>query len=198
MCILGRPRHKLACTRTPDGLFKNFHKICQTFIANDLFLWALRVLISLELKLAKTQDLQQRFSVQVFMHFEPVDDGDFLDTILSHVPIDASPVLGMLQVGAISSTPIYEDTEGMTMLPPPTNPAQSQGALLQLDEQESLPFVRVQFLRILPSGGCQSMTTGVFITPQAIESSRKARVIFLPLRRAESEAVPVSVESYRE
>ncbi|PPQ97181.1 LOW QUALITY PROTEIN: hypothetical protein CVT26_000451 [Gymnopilus dilepis] len=89
---------------------------------------------------------------------------------LSHL---ASPVAGMLQVGAISSKAIYESVEGVTMLPP-------KSGLLSRDEQGSLPFVRVQFLRILPSGECQSMTTGLFITLQAIETGREVKKNFLP------------------
>lgn len=62
---------------------------------------------------------------------------DFLGIIDSNDPIDASP---MLQIDAISSPTIYENIDGITMLPF-TDPMPSDTAL-SLAGQDSPPFVR--------------------------------------------------------
>ncbi|KAF8912111.1 hypothetical protein CPB84DRAFT_1957754 [Gymnopilus junonius] len=186
------PRHKVACIKAPDGHFPHFNKICQTFLANESLLALLEVLIALELNLAITQDPNQRFNVQIFIHFEPFDDLDFLKIINSNVGIDASPMRGMAQIGGISSTELYESSDGLTMLPGHGQPS------LSANGQDSLPFVRLQFMRILHSGRCQCMNTGLFISLDSIQASREAQVVTLPLRRGVSETVPISVTAYRD
>ncbi|PPQ97179.1 hypothetical protein CVT26_000449 [Gymnopilus dilepis] len=194
------PRHKSACIGALDGLFRHFDKICQSFLANEHLLALLRVLISLELNLANIQDRSTRLSVQIFVHFEPVDDLDFLQVTDSGFELDSSPTPGMLQIGAISSRDFLEGLDGITMLPSSAfgSSAQPDTALLEGPRDDSPTFVRAQFVRILPTGQYQTMTTGLFIPHDAVQTSTTCTSITLPLRRGGHERVPISVDAYRD
>ncbi|KDR81760.1 hypothetical protein GALMADRAFT_135165 [Galerina marginata CBS 339.88] len=192
------PRHKVRCMGALNGLFPDFNKICQNLLANDTLLSQLHILIAHELDLANTPYFGKRFNVQIFIHFEPLHDSDFLKVIDPKFKIDDTPMRGMLQIGGITSANFLEGKDGITMLPSPTDVGRTCTPLL-VDAQDPLPFVCVQFVRILPSGSCQFMTTGLVIPLESIQQYRIGKIVHLPLRaRGVFYEVPASATAYRD
>ena len=162
----------------------------------------IQVLIALELKLnVDDRDFRNRkFSVRIYIHFEPVDDFDFLQVTDSTITLDSSAMPGMPQIGAISSTDAFESGDGLSLQQSATSTPElpSTGTSSTNDTNAPSPRVCVDFMRILPSGHCQSMTTNLSISREAIESSKETKRVRLPLRNNVAEVAPVSTDAYRE
>ncbi|KAF8971938.1 hypothetical protein BDZ97DRAFT_1154452 [Flammula alnicola] len=169
------PQHKTTCRlSTATGNDIDIVKFAQILMANTTLRRYMEILLVLELDLLNNPSrASEIFKAQIIIDFEPSRIQDFLSLFNRSAIIDSSPLLGMLQICAISSE---KEVPFDSITIKDVEKRRDEEVLLR---KEPVQMGIIQWIRNV--GEYVSVSNGVgIITKESIEIARQATYLEIP------------------